>query len=157
MTSLVTSSMHLHVQAENTAFWRSLLGRLVFAVGVFFCFFFLPFSAQYPRKRISRSHSFNSLFSCERKCLRVGTKLNSFLSTASSSSVSWREERLKILVYFFCLLTSEASSSLVYRKNLGMSGPARLMATLLRCSYLPRLWIRFPCHHHRGIGSFKLP
>ena len=58
------------------------------------------------------------------------------------------------------LLTREESSSVVYRKNLSMSGPIRpgpTHADAFERLISPRLWIRFPCDLHRGIDPFKLP
>ena len=54
-------------------------------------------------------------------------------------------------------LTSGASSSVVYRKKLSMSGPAPPMLHAFEKLISPRLWIRFLYGLHRGIGPFKLP
>ena len=58
------------------------------------------------------------------------------------------------------LLTSEASSSVVYQENLSMSGPAQpgpAHADAFEGLISLRLCVRFPYALHRGIGPFKLP
>ena len=53
------------------------------------------------------------------------------------------------------LLTSEAIPSVVYQKNLSISGPAHADAFERLISLV--LCIRFPYGLHRGIGPFKTP